>query len=450
VAPNGAFLAFLPIPADGQYHYTARLDRQTAEATSGFRPAPVRPAGPAAPDTAAEGSPSPTPAPAPATPAASTGAFAQALAARTRTGDTLATGSDVAIGRPTPTGTYRWFIPRGARLTAIGKRGDMVQVRLDSATTAWFPDTAVALGAPATSAAMAVLGAVTVRPAAGWVDVRIPAGGAPFVVEDRGASWRVRVHGVPAGDAMPTRVADALVTSVAQAPAPGGSTDVTIAFGAMPWGYKAFYDAQGALVIRARRAPRIDPSQPLRGIRIAIDPGHPPAGAVGPTGLTEAEANLAVSLPLAEQLRAAGAEVLLTRTANVPVGLAERTAMAVAWNADLLVSVHNNAFAEGQNPFVLNGTSTYWFHPSGAPLAQALDAQIVSVTGIRDLGAHDKNLALVRATWFPSTLTESLFMMVPEQEAALRDPAFVARLAAAHVRGIEAFLRARATASPTP
>ena len=54
------------------------------------------------------------------------------------------------------------------------------------------------------------------------------------------------------------------------------------------------------------------------------------------------------------------------------------------------------------------------------------------------------NLALVRPTWMPSTLTESLFMPIPEQESALRDPAFLDQLAEAHARGIEAFLRARA------
>jgi N-acetylmuramoyl-L-alanine amidase len=45
----------------------------------------------------------------------------------------------------------------------------------------------------------------------------------------------------------------------------------------------------------------------------------------------------------------------------------------------------------------------------------------------------------------PAVLTESLFMMFPEQENALRDPGFIDRLADAHVRGLEAFLRARAT-----
>ncbi|MDB4950721.1 MAG: N-acetylmuramoyl-L-alanine amidase [Gemmatimonadetes bacterium] len=450
VAPNGAFLAFLPVPADGSYPFAARRGGDSATVTTGFRPAPPgppAPASPAAPDTAADAQSTPAPAQQPS--ADGTIAFPQPLAARALTGDTLATGSDVAIGRPTPTGTYRWFLPRGARLVAIGKRADMVQVRLDSATVAWFPDTALSLGAESPAVGPTTLGRVTARRDSAWVDVRIPAGGAPFLVEDMGDTWRVRLHGVTAVDAPAVNLGDPMLDSIASAAGEPGSAQVTLSFARRPWGYKAFYAADGALVLRIRRGPSIDPASPLRGIRIVIDPGHPPGGAVGPTGLTEAEANLAVALPLADQLRAAGATVMLTRTTNAAVGLAERTAMAARWNADLLVSVHNNAFPEGENPFTGNGTSTYWFHPSGTPLAQALDREVVGVTGIRDLGAHDGNLALVRATWFPSTLTESLFMMVPEQEAALRDPAFLARLAAAHVRGIEAFLRSRASGAWT-
>jgi N-acetylmuramoyl-L-alanine amidase len=451
VAPNGAFLTFLPVPADGAYHLVARRGSDSSTAVAAFKPAPPRGTGPAAPPTRPDSASEAGTAPAAPGPAGSAnGAFPQPLGARTVTSDTLATGSDVAVGRPTPTGTYRWFLPRGARLTAIARRGDMVQVRLDSATTAWFPDTAVVLGAPSTDAAPVALGRITTRRDSVWVDVRIPVRGAPFLVSDSGAAWTVRVYGVTSTDSSAVAVGDAMLTGIRPTVAEPGAVDVTLDFARRPWGYKAWYEADGTLVVRLRRAPRIDPAHPLAGIRVVIDPGHPPAGAIGPTGMTEAEANLAIALPLADQLRAAGAVVMLTRTTNVSVALAARPAMAVAWNADLLVSVHNNAFAEGQNPFAGNGTSAYWFHPQSAPLAESLDREIVAVTGIRDLGAHADNLALVRATWMPSTLTESLFMMVPEQEAALRDPDFLSRLAAAHVRGMEAYLRARAADGARP
>jgi N-acetylmuramoyl-L-alanine amidase len=157
--------------------------------------------------------------------------------------------------------------------------------------------------------------------------------------------------------------------------------------------------------------------------------------------MREAEANLAIGLELARQLRERGAVVTLTRTDSTPVSLDDRVELAVRSDAQLLVSVHNNAFGEGANPFRSNGTSTYYFHPFSAPLARALDREIAAATRIPDLGAKRENLALVRPSWMPSTLTESLYMPMPEQEAALKDPAFVRRLAAAHVAGIESFLK---------
>jgi N-acetylmuramoyl-L-alanine amidase len=204
--------------------------------------------------------------------------------------------------------------------------------------------------------------------------------------------------------------------------------------------------------VRVRRPPALDAADPLRGRRIVVDPGHPPAGATGPTGLHEAEANLAIALRLAERLRARGAEVILTRTGAGPlvsatssaVELRARADLAVRADADLMVSIHNNAFGEGANPWRAHGTSVYWFHPFAAPLARALQREILRETGIRDIGALQGNLAMARPTWVPSVLTESLFMPIPEQEAALRDPGFLDRLAEAHVRGIEAFLRERA------
>jgi N-acetylmuramoyl-L-alanine amidase len=85
-----------------------------------------------------------------------------------------------------------------------------------------------------------------------------------------------------------------------------------------------------------------------------------------------------------------------------------------------------------------------YYHPHSVDLARALQREIVDITRIPNLGARFQNIAIGRVTWMPSVITESLFMMFPEQENALRDPAFLDRLAAAHVRGIEAFLRERA------
>jgi N-acetylmuramoyl-L-alanine amidase len=420
VAPNGAFLGFVRRPPDDTLRLVATADGRMAEGFVAYRP--PTPAGPATPVQTID-----YPAP---------------REARVTGGDTLATGSDVAIGRPTPTGAYQWFLPQGARLTLTGERADMVRARLDAGTEAWFPRTSVTL-LPAPAPRTGSMGAPTISPATGWTDVRIPAGGAPFMVQATDTVLVVTVHGVTAS---PQRIesGDGAIALVEVTQRSGDVATVRIHPRGALWGFRAFYEADGTLALRVRQPPQIHPVDPLRGIRIAVDPGHPPGGATGPTALTEAEANLAISLRLAEQLRARGAEVLMTRTTGGEVSLAARVNLAAAWDADILISVHNNAFPEGVNPFRRNGTSTYYFHPFSAGLAQSLQDEILATTRIRDLGAISGNLALVRPTWMPSVLTESLFMPIPEQESALRDDRFLDQLAAAHVRGIERFLLSRA------
>ncbi len=51
---------------------------------------------------------------------------------------------------------------------------------------------------------------------------------------------------------------------------------------------------------------------------------------------------------------------------------------------------------------------------------------------------------MVRTTWMPSVLTEGLFVIVPEQEAALRSPSGAQLYAEAVVDGLRSFLRERA------
>ncbi|HEX2204938.1 MAG TPA: N-acetylmuramoyl-L-alanine amidase [Longimicrobium sp.] len=436
VAPNGAFIAYLPLPESGAWELTATRGGQRDKATVSYRTAGPQP-------VVEEETPAPA---APRTNTVPEGTFAAPRSARvTGGGDTLATGGDAIYARPTPTGPYRWFFPRGARLRLLERRGTQYRAQLGDTVTAWINAAAVTLADTAAAGADAApLGAVSVRPAARWVDVRVPARFAPFQLTADGQRWALTVYDVSAAGAAAPGAGDALLRGVSVEAAGARTARVAMDFARAPWGYKAFYEPDGTLVVRVRRPPQIDPAAPLRGIRVLIDPGHPPAGATGPTRLREAEANLAISTRLIQRLRAAGADVRTTRTGTESVELGARTEQAVREDAELLISVHNNAFGEGANPARAHGTSVYYFHPFSAELARALDREIVGVTRLPDLGAKWGNLALVRPTWMPSALTESLFMPIPEQEAALRDPDFLDRLADAHLRGIEAFLRARA------
>ena len=184
---------------------------------------------------------------------------------------------------------------------------------------------------------------------------------------------------------------------------------------------------------------------PLHGVRVIVDPGHnPDTGAVGPTGLEEREANLGISLELARILERRGAEVVLTRaSADSALGLYDRANLAIAAGGDLFVSIHNNALPDGVNPLLNNGTSVLYYHPQSRELAEAIQAELLPRTGLADRGVWHQNVAVLRMNEMPAVLVESVFMMIPEQEAALRTPQFRRRIAEGVADGIERYLDGR-------
>ena len=148
---------------------------------------------------------------------------------------------------------------------------------------------------------------------------------------------------------------------------------VTLALGGPVWGYRTRWAAND-LLLEIRRPPRIDRRHPLAGRLIMVDPGHPPLGATGPTGLREAEANLGIGLVLRDLLVEGGARVVMTRTTDESVELQARGKMADSVGPDLLISVHNNGLPDGVNPYTNNGASVFYDHSRSLPLAQLRSA----------------------------------------------------------------------------
>ncbi len=428
---NGAFLAFLPMPGDGVYHLVAQHGNDIDSTTVAYRPRSIG----TTKETKSE---------------AVHKDFRPPLQTVIVKGsDTLQTGDDVAPGALTPDGNREWFFPRGTRLDVVEQEGRYYKVKLDKETDAWVADTNFdthIVNAPSHPDQRG-----EVEPRAGYIDLILPTDYNAFRITPNGVQLQIHVYGRVEPSRLNTTVPDPLISSVAY-DSTGEGTEFTVQLNKPVWGYKAFYTEAGLLDVRIRRPPTIDPSNPLKGIRIMLDPGHPPGGAIGPTGLTEREANLDEALRVRKQLAAKGAIVLMTHTTleglvsdyNQVEELDARALLAVDDNVDLMVSLHNNAFPDGTDPFLNYGSSTYYFNPFSAELAADLDHSISEVTGIPNLGSFEKSLAICRPTWMPCALTESLYMMFPDKEAKLRDLGFMDTLAAAHVQGIEDFLRERA------
>lgn len=351
-------------------------------------------------------------------------------------------------GRHDVSGPFHYFWPDGTRLSITGERNGMYRVRLAASRTAWVPVTDVRLLVEGSPPAGGAVNSARFSPQPQFIDLRIPAPARPpfeVIVEER--ALHIDVFGATSrANFFQYGGLDPLLVRAEWRQAADSVFRVTMHLDRPVWGYHTFFDATDALVLRIRRPPVLDPAAPLRNTVVVVDPGHGGADRAtrGPTGLTEADANLAIALRLRAALQDEGARVIMTRETDATVPLADRPRLAADSGAHVLVSVHNNAFPDGVNPWLNNGTSTYYYHPHSAELARLMQLELLEELGLRDIGYGRADLALVRPTWMPSVLTETMFMMIPEQEAALRDPAVHERIARAHVRALEAFLLRRA------
>ena len=166
-------------------------------------------------------------------------------------------------------------------------------------------------------------------------------------------------------------------------------------------------------------------------VRVCIDPGHGGSdpGALG-NGLREADINLDVCLRLAALCDldtrdvAGGGEwdVLLTRTTDATVTLAQRTGMANAFGAESFLSVHMNAFTSP----AANGTETFCFlglgqSPAGL-LRNRVQAEALSAWELTDRGVKEANFFVLRNTTMPAALLEGGFITNPVDSAKMADP----------------------------
>ncbi len=359
--------------------------------------------------------------------------------------------SGVVPGRPTPYGPYRWLFPDGARAQADLRLGDRVRLRLSPDLETWVAADHVVPGEAA--------GVLEAR--VGWIEAEERSGGVTavripldqpvpaHVEEPSERTLRLTLYGA-LGETermaygRSERVGGTELESLAWAQRPGRLYELTLRLARPVWGYRLTYtkgrDGRPELLLELRNPPIVDAAAPLRGRRIAVDAGHPPVGSFGPTGFFEGNANLAIARRLAALLEEAGAYPILTRRDTLPLGLYERTGIAVRAGAELFVSIHNNALPDGIRPFGEEGTSTYYYHPHSRELAQAVQTGMLAAMGLQDLGMRWGSFAVARLAWMPSILAEGAFMMFPRQEAALKTPEFQDAYARGVLWGVEEFL----------
>jgi N-acetylmuramoyl-L-alanine amidase len=347
------------------------------------------------------------------------------------------------IGRDIPAGTYKWMFIPGTMAREIGRSGDNVHVQLDSSIAVWVDAPNVKELPEGYPAPRRVVGAMAIVPDSGWVDIVMPMSAPPpYLIEQELHRITLTLYGTQATPEIIKFLGnDSLVRVVNWVPETSDRLRFTFELTQAPYGYLTFFEPGRGFILRLRRRPKIDLAHPLQGLTITVDPGHPPGGAIGPTGYTEAQGVLAVAMKLRDILESRGAHVVMTRTDMNAVDLHLRSVIARRSNSHALISVHENAFGDGIDPFPNVGTSTLYFHPQSEPLARLVQAGMMREMGLRDLGVHYQNIAIGRTMWMPSIISEGLFLMVPEQEWAAMQPEFQERYARGVADGVEAYFR---------
>jgi N-acetylmuramoyl-L-alanine amidase len=234
---------------------------------------------------------------------------------------------------------------------------------------------------------------------------------------------------------------------------------------------------------RARTTPAVTPGG--RGPRrVVLDPGHGGSdpGAIGPSGLHEAEVNLDVARRVAARLAERyGVQVILTRDRDTYVPLEDRAAHANDAGVDLFVSIHCNAArnleAHGIATFVLDTGSPRVANRvtmregelvAGDPwgggevtriladlrltqhggrsvrLAESIqramlhDARLL-YPAVEDMGVHPAGFHVLVSARMPSVLVELSFISNAAEEQRLRGDAYRDVLASAIARAVGTF-----------
>jgi len=222
----------------------------------------------------------------------------------------------------------------------------------------------------------------------------------------------------------------------------------------------------------ASKAPGPQAAGRRHPVRVMIDPGHggKDSGAIGPTGLKEKDVVLAIGRLVRERLSRTGEyDVRMTRDSDVFIPLEERTAMANKGRAEVFVSLHINASpnrrTEGISTYVLSrGASNQEdlelaARENGVPvrklsevkfiiddlftgarkneslrLAKTVNDAIVRnvsarFSGVQNLGLKQAPFYVLVGARMTAVLVESSFISNAGEEARLRNPAYLERIA---------------------
>lgn len=179
----------------------------------------------------------------------------------------------------------------------------------------------------------------------------------------------------------------------------------------------------------------------LQAATVVLDPGH---GGYDPGGIPrqrfiEKKVTLEISKLIQARLQAAGHKVIMTRTSDEFVELADRVDIsnAAPYRA-VFVSIHCNSAPNSS----AHGIETYHYSSRSQRLAQAIHARVVAATGEEDRGVRKARFYVLRNNRRVAVLAELGFLTNSKEGANLaRSARYQQKVASAVVAGIQSVVR---------
>lgn len=356
--------------------------------------------------------------------------------------------SESTVLKTATDGGYAMFLDKGIKLISNGKAGNMRRISLSNNEVLWVEDSKVA---PSESRKLPIppfteAGTIGLKSASYGTDVSVTLfDKVPYVVEETDFGIKLRLYYTNVHtNWIVYDSSDTLVNNVTFRQAGENVSEINIYTSEPVWGYYISYIGT-SLKLQLRKKPIILMywPKPLVGLNVVVDAGHSPKltppydGAIGPKASFEFQVNLAIAKKLRDRLIDLGATVKMIREEDETVALADRPKIAKEASGDLYISVHNNALGDGKDPFNPPlGFEIYYYHKHSRNLASAIHKQYRRNIALPDQGLRFGDYLVCRMTWMPVVLTETAYMIIPQQEEMLNTPEFQNLAAKSMAEGI--------------
>ncbi|MGG3564588.1 SH3 domain-containing protein [Neobacillus rhizosphaerae] len=177
----------------------------------------------------------------------------------------------------------------------------------------------------------------------------------------------------------------------------------------------------------------------LKNKTIVLDPGHGGGdnGTTGASGTLEKELTLRTARLLYDKLRAAGANVYLTRNSDSFIPLSSRVSTAHSYNADAFISLHYDSNLDRS----VRGMTGYYYHNYQKSLADTLYASTVAQTKLKDRGVRFGDFHVVRENNQKAVLMELGYLSNPEEEMTVKSGVFQENAASGLFNGLARFFK---------